>query len=186
MLVSVLLQVFVLSTSVCLNSSNYLWFPSAPPLPTTPALPLMLLCCLSRLEPEILLRAKQDFMKIDSAADLEWVSFTAVQHVQDDRFLLFLLICSLQLTWPTWWVVVKRSVHFCLDCSIQEIFAPVLSFSSEVLTEMIRAPSTGDVVNVHRCLVLAYCKCSERAWSFAPFGYLTNLNDYWHFNSLMK
>lgn len=70
MSVGVLVQIFVLSTSVCLNSSNYLWFPSAP-LPTMPALPLMPLRCLSRLEPEILLRAKQDFMKIDSAADLE-------------------------------------------------------------------------------------------------------------------
>lgn len=77
MFVGVLVQVFVLSTSLCLNSSNYLWFPSAsiPPPPlsstTTPALPLLPLRCLSRLEPEILLRAKQDFMKIDSAADLE-------------------------------------------------------------------------------------------------------------------
>lgn len=38
-----------------------------PPCPRYPAL----LHITPRLEPEILLRAKQDFMKIDSAADLE-------------------------------------------------------------------------------------------------------------------
>lgn len=95
MVVGVLVQMFVLSTSLCLNSPNYLWFPSARPPLTMPALPLMPLRCLSRLEPEILLRAKQDFMKIDSAADLEWVSFTAVQRVRAIGF-----FCSAHLQSP--------------------------------------------------------------------------------------
>ncbi|XP_031143274.1 AMP deaminase 2 isoform X1 [Sander lucioperca] len=36
-----------------------------------------------KLEPEILLRAKQDFMKIDSAADLEFLNETSVDSVDD-------------------------------------------------------------------------------------------------------
>lgn len=68
-----------LSTSVCLISNYCLWCPSAAPPPPCPAHTYSArLHITSRLEPEILLRAKQDFMKIDSAADLEWVRFTPV------------------------------------------------------------------------------------------------------------
>ncbi len=41
---------------------------------------------LLRFEPDILLRAKQDFMKTDSATDLEWVSFKIV-HVRPSVFI---------------------------------------------------------------------------------------------------
>lgn len=145
MFVGVLVQIFVLSTSVCLNSPNYFWFPSAPRLPSMPALPLMLLCWLSRLEPEILLRAKQDFMKIDSAADLEWVSFP----VRAIGFFNF-LICSVQVAWS-----VGCFKTFFFDCCIHEFFAWVWQFFSQVLTEMRRTPSAGDLVNVHRLFLVS-------------------------------
>lgn len=120
------------------------------PLPTLPSSPLMLLCCLSRLEPEILLRAKQDFMKIDSAADLEWVSFPAVQHVRAGLFAP--LQSATNLISGLFWSVLDT---FSLDsCPIREFFARFDSFSPEVLAEMMRAPSAGDLVNVHRCLYL--------------------------------
>lgn len=68
-------------TSICSLSPCVLNFFSLPlmpicphPFPHYPA-PLHIT---PRLEPEILLRAKQDFMKIDSATDLEWVSAASV------------------------------------------------------------------------------------------------------------
>lgn len=42
-----------------------------PPPPHLPLAPPSLLPAVPRLEPDILLRAKQDFLKVDSAADLQ-------------------------------------------------------------------------------------------------------------------
>lgn len=57
---------------LCINAAFFVCLISSHCLSVLPSLS----CAAAyqpRLEPEILLRAKQDFMKIDSDADLEWV-----------------------------------------------------------------------------------------------------------------
>lgn len=67
--------------------------PSCPPHHTAP------LHITPRLEPEILLRAKQDFMKIDSVTDLEWVSAASVCLISAVTFFFFLFLICPHVLW---------------------------------------------------------------------------------------